>query len=170
MKRICAWCEKDLTKKTDRDSKFGDSVITHGICEDCRFHVIAQLGMQLDEFLDGLPAPVVMVDSGGTVKTANKPARNILHKDMNEIKGYLGGDVFECAYAALPGGCGQTIHCSGCTIRNAVTETYNTGKSLLKIPAYLNRESRDGTDRLDLLISTEKVGEYILLRIDSIEN
>ena len=142
--------------------------ITHGLCQKCRIHLLAQVGIKLNAFLDELDTPVILVDSDVTVKMANKQARSIIQKNITQIEGFRGGDVFECKYATLPGGCGQTVHCSGCAIRNAVTETYNTGKSLLHTPAYLKKDSPEDELEVRFLISTEKLGDFVLLRIDSI--
>jgi hypothetical protein len=142
-------------------------IITHGICRDCAYHLFAQIGMPLLEYLDGLNVPVVIVDGDGTVTTANEQARTVLQKDLSEIEGYKGGDVFECSHAKLPEGCGQTIHCSGCTIRKAVTYTSQTGQSCQSVPAVLNRDTVDGVTEARFLISTQKVRDVVLLRIDA---
>jgi PAS domain-containing protein len=122
--------------------------------------------MPLRAFLDGLGVPVLLVDPEGNIKTASRDARKILSKDLPEIEGYRPGEVFECANAMLPGGCGKTSHCSGCAIRRTVTDTFETGKSHEKVKAYLKQETGGARQRLSLLISTEKVGEVVLLRID----
>jgi hypothetical protein len=166
MKRVCAWCGKTLgTAFSDVHS---DALITHGICDECAFHLRAQVGMPLRDFLDGLGVPVLLLDSDGNVKTANKTVRQFLKKDLILIEGYKGGDVFECRHATLPGGCGKTVHCSGCAIRRTVMDTFSSAKSHEKVRAYLNRETRGGSQALRLLISTEKVQDVVLLRIDEI--
>jgi hypothetical protein len=93
----------------------------------------------------------------------------MLGKGSPEIEGHKGGDVFECAYARLPEGCGNTIHCSGCTIRRTVMETHKTGKSSLRVPATLNRNDPEDPDKITLLISTEKIADVVLLRIDAVD-
>lgn len=168
MYRICAWCGEDLGRAgSDLDPQ---NVITHGLCKECAFHLFAQIGMPLQRYLDGLGVPIVVIDGDGTVKTANERARALLQKDLSAIEGYRGGQVFECAYARLPGGCGNTIHCSGCTIRNTVTDTWQTGSSHPRVPAYLDRPTRDGVKEIRLLISTEKIEQVVLLRIDEMED
>jgi PAS domain-containing protein len=166
MQRVCAWCNKSLDNVPSIPKE--DRVISHGICDDCISNIKAQMGVPLNEFLDGLKAPIFLVDSDVVVIAANTAARGLLGKDPDRIEGLRGGDVFECAYARLPGGCGKTVHCSGCAIRRSVTETYRTGDSHLRTPAYLNRHELDRTRRLDMMISTERVGDIVLLRIDRI--
>jgi hypothetical protein len=167
MRRICAWCSKDLGEIVS--ALDAQDVISHGLCQDCEYHLFAQMGMPLEEYLDGLRAPIVVVDPTGALQTANKQARTLLQKELPDIEGLQAGDVFECAYAIQPEGCGNTIHCSGCTIRMTVMETFRTGQSCLKVPAYLNRQMSDGVERVHFLISTEKVADLVLLRIDAVE-
>ena len=124
--------------------------------------------MPLSDFLDGLGLPVLVADGDGVVELANRPLLELLDKDPSQVRGQRGGNVFECAYARLPEGCGRTVHCSGCAIRSAVTETFITGKSLHKVRAYLNRDTDAELSQLGLLISTEKAWGMVLLRIDRI--
>jgi PAS domain-containing protein len=167
MKRECAWCRKELGRIHSPEGY--EHVITHGICEDCRNNMEFQLGVDLGEYLDSLGQPIVVVDGEGTVVSGNASARTMLGKGSPEIEGHKGGDVFECAYARLPEGCGNTIHCSGCTIRRTVMETHKTGKSSLRVPATLNRNDPEDPDKITLLISTEKIADVVLLRIDAVD-
>lgn len=123
--------------------------------------------VRLMDFIDGLNAAVVVVDATGSVSSANKQARELLRKDLPEIEGFKGGDVFECAYANLPEGCGNTVHCDGCTIRNTVMDTFQTGKSHLKIPAYLIHGIPGNSQEIQYVISTEKVKDVVLVSIDN---
>ena len=161
--RTCALCKKDVSSEA-----IAQRTITGSVCEECLQNVGAQSGMPLRDFLDGLGVPVVAVDSDVVVSMANKPLLALLGKNFSQVRGQRGGDVFECAYARLPGGCGRTVHCSGCAIRRAVTETFTTGRSLRGVLAYLNRDAITQFLQLGMLISTEKVWGMVLLRIDHI--
>jgi len=140
--------------------------ITHGICQECRFNIKAQRGVLLQEYLDHLDVPVLLVDSDVKIIGANNSACELLGKDITDMEGCRGGDVFECEYARLPRGCGNTIHCSGCAVRRTVTDTHLTGKLHRRVPAYLNMKKLKETHRFDLFITTEKVDDAVLLRID----
>jgi len=144
--------------------------ITHGVCSTCVDKIFARMGEDLSSFINNLPAPVVVVDEEGIVLTVNDRAQTLLLKTLPEIEGYRGGEVFECAYARLPEGCGQTVHCSGCTVRRAVMETFQSGESQVKTPAYLHQGIPESYRRTDLLISTEKVSGLVLLRIDRVND
>jgi hypothetical protein len=164
--RICAWCKKELGESSSSEEQ---QVITHGICDECALNLRAQMGIPLQEYLDGLKAPVLLVDSDVKVLTANAAVRGLIGKELDYIEGFKGGDVFECAFARLPGGCGKTVHCSGCAIRRTVMDTFRTGESHVRTPAYLNQQVLSETRCLDLSITTEKVGDVVLLRIDRID-
>ena len=167
MKKVCAWC-KTVLDRVESQAGF-ENVISHGICGRCRDNVLFQMGVELGEFLDSLKLPVVVVNREGTIVTGNNRARAVLRKGLPEIEGYKGGDVFECAYARLPDGCGNTVHCSGCTIRRTVMKTHGTGRGFLNVPATLNRNNPEDPKKIKLLISTERLADMVLLRIDEME-
>jgi PAS domain-containing protein len=167
MRVICAWCHQELEADPQHADEPGTE-ISHGICPSCKDYFLSGRRPTLDEFLNRLAVPVLVVDEQGVIALANQHALDILGKELNTVQGYKGGDAMECAYARLPGGCGKTEHCKACTIRNSVMETFDTGQSLLRVPAYLNRRTDDGTVRIRFLISTEKVDDTVLLRIDQV--
>ena len=166
MKRLCAWCNKDLTRETDKSHD--ETAITHGICRICIAKLFTEMKIDVKKYLDSLPAPVLMVDHDGIIKTGNKAALSMLKKDLSRVENFKGGDVFECVYASLPEGCGKTVHCSGCTIRKSVMATFETGRPLYRSPAYLKQGTSDNITELAFLISTEKAGDIVLLRIDDV--
>jgi hypothetical protein len=159
---MCAWCKSEL--ETDSGVPDGGEARTV-ICPSCAENMLYQDGVDLQLYLDSLPVPVVLVDSNGRVKTANINALLLLNKNLTEIRGNLGGDVFECRYARLPGGCGKTVHCSGCTIRQSVNETFSTGKPVVNRLAYISGHS---SRRLSLSISTELINGAVFLRVESL--
>lgn len=143
-----------------------EDAISHGICTACMDTFFGPRQIRLLDFIENLNAAVVVVDAAGRVNGANKRAQGLLHKELPDIAGFRAGDVFECAYAKLPGGCGNTIHCDGCTIRNTVMDTFHTARSHLKKPACLTRGTLDNHQEIEYLISTEKVRDVVLLSID----
>jgi PAS domain-containing protein len=147
----------------------GEPVISHGLCQRCARSLLAQRGVPLVEYLDGLGAPVAVVDHDGVVRAANEKLCELLSQDPSSVRGKLGGDVFECEYAALPEGCGRTIHCSACAIRRTVTDTFDSGISRERVPASLRQGNPGQARSIDLLISTERVGSHVLMRIDMLD-
>ena len=166
MKRVCAWCGSPLDPESERS---GDKIISHGICEKCLELVLSKESSKpMLEYLDGLPAPVLVIDADGTVVTANEKASAALGKDRQAIEGILGGDAIECVHAREPGGCGETTHCRTCAIRLTVTDTHETGRSHDHVPAYQDIVTPEGIRRTRFLISTQKTGDIVLLRVDEI--
>jgi len=166
MRRVCAWCKKDMgiagsDKETER-------VITHSICGQCANTLFSENSIDPENFLNNLPEPVMVVDNDVVALTANSRAIEVLGKELPEMKGLKGGDIIECIHAHEPGGCGNTIHCSGCAIRHTVTDTFKTGKSHIKVPASADIPVSGKPSQIEFLISTEKLKGVVLLRIDKI--
>ncbi|HEY3377801.1 MAG TPA: hypothetical protein VGL77_09945, partial [Armatimonadota bacterium] len=123
-------------------------------------------GISLKEFIDLIRFPIVVVDDDAFIQTANAAASVFTGRALPDIAPKRGGDVFQCAYAQLPGGCGKTKHCSGCAIRRSVLQTFETGIACRNVPAQLMPS--DKKQAIDLLITTERVGNTVLLRIDEV--
>lgn len=164
LKQVCMYCGCYLGSV---EAAPGDpSLISHGICSVCLPTFLWRNGRPISDFLDALPGPIFVVDAEGRIVGANTRGLQQVSKDLVAIEGRLGGEVFECKYARLPEGCGRTLHCKTCTIRKTVTKTFETGESCLRVPAFIDLAdiSKDMTVRF--LISTEKVNDVVLLRID----
>jgi hypothetical protein len=166
MRRICAWCQKDLGRVELPNSPH--QFITHGICDACAALVLANPEETLLDFLDRLEVPVLVVLPNARILTANQKAQKLLGKELRELQDYRGGEVIECRHAHVGKGCGYTVHCQSCTIRLTVQDTFATGRSHIKVPAYPDQEIGRKVKTLPLLISTEKFGSYVLLRIDDL--
>jgi len=136
--------------------------IVADLCDTCRQSV----RFDLLSYLNTLDVPVVAVDPDVVVKIANDRANALFGKQEGGVLERRGGDVFECAYARLPGGCGKTLHCSACTIRFCVQETSRSGQPRIRVPAYLCQGGPGDEHEISMHISTEKIGDLVLLRID----
>jgi hypothetical protein len=167
MLRICGWCKKQLEENGEEN----DHEITHGICEYCRVTLLSsQTPHSIHKNLSYFSLPVMMIDEQGRVLSANNSALELTGKSLESISCELGGDVMSCEYAYRDGGCGENVHCLSCTVRNSVIKTHETSYSLCKVPATLS-VNKDGQDmKLEFLISTEKVQDVVLLRIDDISS
>ena len=161
MRHICAYCNKNLSPPDGDDDK-----ISHGVCTSCYNHVKATMGVDLREFLNMLDHPVLLVDHDVRVLTSNWKARQMAGKVIRDVEGHLGGEVFECENATLPDGCGKTIHCSACVIRNAVNEVYQSGNSVENRPATLHQGIPGRARTVDLLVSAKKSEDVVLLMLE----
>jgi hypothetical protein len=165
MKRVCAWCQKILGQDEEFSS---DGCISHGICSLCAIKVTSYEPRTIQIILDFLREPVFVINGEGVVRAANKRGLQMLGKDLSEVEGELGGDAFECVYAKKEGGCGKTLHCKTCAIRNIIMDTLSTGKGYVKVPAFQNINTSEGPRITKFHISTEKVSDSIFLRIDEV--
>jgi len=159
---VCARCNKKMEESRQ------NAEITQGICADCAGIPVSYDSQPFQDFLDKLMVPVMTVNDQGVVIAANKTAQTKLNKDLAEIRGFQGGNVMECAFASLPEGCGRTVHCNGCTIRKTVMATHEDGISRNRVEALQEFKGDDGSYSMQMLISTEKIDNVVLLRIDGI--
>jgi len=125
--------------------------------------------VSLQEYLNRLKFPVLLMNDDVGIVTANIVACESLGIDPRHIEGRLAGEAIECINSRLPGGCGKTVHCKACTIRRTVTDTYQTSNSHYMVLACTDCETPYGPRKVRFLISTEKLGDLVLLRIDDIE-
>lgn len=167
MRIECAWCQKVLSE--DKPQLDSDNIpISHGICPDCIKQVLSFKTEPMRDYLDRFAGPVLLVDSENRVITANKEGFSMLKKEPQDVEGELRGDALECKYASLPEGCGNSIHCKTCTIRRTLMDTIESGVSHHKVAAYPDLSWITGETRIKYLITTEKLGEAVLLRIDEV--
>ena len=163
LKRVCAWCGKDLAAREEYAS---EGHVTHGICSTCALQMTRSTPRSAGEVLSLINEPVFLIDDNGVVKGANKAAAAMLNKELPDIEDELGGDVFECSYAKEEEGCGKSVHCLTCSIRNTVMDTLRSGQGFDKVPAFQSIDTPEGPRIMRFIITTEKLGEKVLLRID----
>lgn len=159
MKQICAWCGMEISGPAEADT------VSYGICLPCVNEVIVNIPCNLRDFVEQITVPVVLLDCLGVVKVANSRAKAMLHREVTDIEEHLAGEVFECAYSQLPGGCGMTLHCAGCVIRNSVMRTYQTGTPITRMPATLKQHDPERPEEVRFFISTDKIGELVMLKV-----
>jgi transcriptional regulator of aromatic amino acid metabolism len=145
-------------------------MVSHGICNKCKLNLEFKYGLTLEMFLDTLAVRILVVDGDGNIQMANRQALRMLDKTTRQVRHLKTGIVLECVYAKLPGGCGKTAHCAGCTIWNTVMGTLKTGTAVNRCPVNLQKGPSDNTTETDLLISTMKSGNYVLLKIAEIKH
>jgi len=164
MKVLCSYCGK-LVRELDEKS-FG---VSHGVCDGCLPKLAADFGMPLSDFVAQLGVPVLVVDENLRVAAANAAARRLAPGLRGDLRGLLCGEAIVCGHSSEPGGCGGTVHCLSCAIRQAVEETFRSGMPCQNVPAFpdiqLFREDRD----VQFLVSTRKVGPFVELRIRRIQ-
>jgi PAS domain-containing protein len=140
-----------------------DSQASHGMCQECIEHFPRQWrGLSLAEYLDSFDYPVLVADGNMRIVVANQPMANMMGKEKRDVAGLLGGEAIECAYARLEGECGHTVHCQTCTARNATTEAWETGETVLRERCFVQRNS----GKQYFLITTVKLERSVQVTIE----
>ena len=103
------------------------------------------------------------MDADGRIVAANDRVGTMTGRSYHEVFGLLGGEVMECVYARLPEGCGKTVHCVACTIRNTVMAARESGEPQMHIPVRLQQMDRE----IKMVISTEKIGSLVRIVIET---
>ncbi len=164
IRHLCANCQVELRPAEQLDDK--QEQISHGLCPACMAKVMSRLGQSLKEYLNEFSEPVLVLDKYSLVITTNNAGERVLGKNVPELTGYLGGDVLGCLHAKEPGGCGATLHCLSCVIRNTVKDTYQTGCEHQNVPACMDIDTISGPRKKSYNISTEKVDDLVLLKLE----
>ena len=155
MEIVCAWCGMSLSD-TSTNAMNSEKKVSHGMCKKCFSRLTSESGTSLREFLKALEVPIFLVGED----------TEVVFSDYAEHEGLLSGDVLECAHARLPGGCGKTEHCAACTIRNAVTSTYDTGESILGVPGYQQIVKNGVPVRVPISVSTVMSPDGVVLKVE----
>jgi hypothetical protein len=157
MRVVCCYCRKHIRTKSSAVEG-----VSHGVCDACLPLMVRELGQPMQDYLDELKAPVLVVQDNARVIAANAAARKMLTREQLEICGELAGDAIGCMHAREPGGCGQTVHCKSCAIRQCVTHTMDTGEPCRKT-AFADIGLVSGDRRVCFLIETEKMNSFVRL-------
>ena len=99
------------------------------------------------------------------VVTANKSARELFNKELSEIEGKRGGQVFNCIHSFSEKGCGLDQNCEDCWIKGAVLDSFATGTPHDNVRTVLDIKKEDQTIPYAMVVSTEKVGDFVLITI-----
>jgi PAS domain-containing protein len=163
MKLICSYCRKTIREAPARGSVVD---VSHGMCPACADYFERLWGgMPLAEYLDLLPKPVLVVNGDGRLVAANQRVAELCGRARADLRGLLGGEALACVHSRLPEGCGKTVHCRECTIRNTVTRVTETRRPAHGVPAYLQTSA----GRVPLTISARNVGDYVEVTVDDVQ-
>jgi hypothetical protein len=148
MRVICSYCRRTI--RADPHARVTD--VSHGMCEPCGQHFERLwAGMPVNEYLDDLGHPVLLMDGDARVIAMNAKLAELIGADQEATRGLTGGEAFACVHSRLPEGCGRSVHCRECAIRRAVETVARTGKPKERVAAYVDLEA----GRLDLRISAK---------------
>lgn len=153
----CRICGKELLEKQSR-----------GFCDECFSEILKNKQQLKEKILDNIGLPVVVIDSNVNVFSANNDLLKFIDKSLTEIAGQLGGDVFNCTYAKLPGGCGKTEFCEDCEIRDLVVKTLEEKQSK-KENIHLTLDIKGKEIKTKMNVSTRIIEGKVFLQINDVD-
>jgi hypothetical protein len=162
----CAWCDLLIG---DADISAEERYpVSHGICPQCAEKMLRDLPTTAKNFLDSFEQPVMLVDNVNNVLITNRAAKLMVSADFDFSDHARCGKFLGCVHADLPGGCGATVHCESCVIRRCILHTDKTGLPC-QMEACEDYRFFSGERKASLVVTTEKVGDRILLKIDPVK-
>lgn len=137
MRVVCSYCRRVI--RADPGSRVTD--VSHGMCDGCAGHFDRLWsGMPLEQYLDGLSGPVLVVDEDTRVITVNQQLADLVGVDRRSVVGLLGGEALACVRSRLPDGCGKTIRCRECAVRRTVEQVARTGQMRERVSAHVDTD------------------------------
>ena len=124
------------------------------------------------ELLNAVPSMLFIVDSDVRIYHINAAAARDFQLDRDAIFMMPGGEVLHCIHATEPpGGCGKSVVCKDCMLRNSVHEAMK-GQQVVRACAKLDLVTREGTTEVQLLISAAPLvfegKAFVLLALENI--
>jgi len=162
VKRSCSLCGNDFE---EAEAPSPDSM-AGAVCDECARRLLAECGVELGRYLEGLASPVMLADADGVIVAASPQALETLGMEAAEVEGRLCGDVFRCVNASLPGGCGKTVHCRKCGLRRCIVATIGSKEAIDGAPVQLKTGDPDDPTWLGVVVTAEYFSGVVMLRID----
>jgi PAS domain-containing protein len=82
----------------------------------------------LQQVLDAIPSPLFVVDDDVRIRAFNAAASPLMGEAPTLVFNQRGGEALHCIHSTEAiGGCGASVACKTCVIRNAVGETCASG-------------------------------------------
>lgn len=165
MTQVCKICGTEVAQ--DGQATTGD--ITGEICGPCCRQLSA--GANHSARLEAIDAPfLLMQGQPRQVVTANRRALALFGKELPEVTGHRGGQVFDCLHSFSEAGCGLDSNCEDCKIKGAIVDTFATETAHHAVATTLQIRKAGGIKTYLLQVSTQKIGDLALVRVEQYEN
>jgi hypothetical protein len=123
--------------------------------------------LNYSEWIEAVDAPILLMQGNPRqVVTANKKALQLFEKELREVEGHRGGQVFDCIHAFTEDGCGKDSNCEGCKVRDAIIDTFTTANPHNGVSTSLQIKKANESMTYVLQVSTEKVDDLALVKIE----
>jgi hypothetical protein len=165
MNQVCKLCGQAEAAPYRNDN----GAIANGICDSCLSQITDADGAR--GLLEAFDAPVLLMRGNPRqVITANAKALDLFDKTLPEVEAHRGGEVFDCVHSFTAAGCGLDANCENCKIKHAIVDTFAAPIPHRGISAVLQIKKPDGLESRTLQISTQKLGDLALVRIERFES
>jgi len=117
--------------------------------------------------IESIDAPALLMQADPRqVVTGNKKVCEMFGKNLEQIEGFRGGQIFNCIHSFSEEGCGKDENCENCKIKEAVVGTFETGKPYISVQEVLEIKEHNETSPYDVQVSTKKIGDFAIVTID----
>jgi len=161
MTSSCTLCGRQIVS----NAKASRRNITSAICDSC----VSQAADTSDysALLEAIAAPILLMEGNPRqVITANQEALALFEKKPEEVEKHRGGQVFDCVHSFTEAGCGKDANCENCKIKNAIVDTFTSTNPHNGVSTELSIKKANDTRSYVLQVSTEKLGDLALVRIE----
>lgn len=111
----------------------------------------------LDSLFEQAPVPMLILDRDRVVRGINRSAEQLGGTSIGRAIGQPSGLALRCVHhLAGDAGCGFSSDCGSCSLRNAILETFRSGRPRYRVEAFLEREP--GQPELSFLVSVVPFG------------
>ncbi len=111
--------------------------------------------LELSAIYENAPMVMLVVDSERRVRKMNDPAVAMSRRPAEQSIGLRGGEALRCVHATdTSEGCGFGPDCESCGVRNAVLDTFRTGKGCHGVEASIPYDANGAPIDLWVLVST----------------
>lgn len=161
----CRWCNSWFNCTQEEAVNF---IVSNGSCPVCSEAIFRSNNIaKIRESIELIDEPILVLQpEPRLVYTANNKAGYLFNKEISQMEGIRGGQVFDCIQSFTEAGCGMDINCEKCTIKQTIVDTLSAGNSFKALKSPLDVKQGDNTISYILQISTEKIGDLALVRID----
>jgi hypothetical protein len=156
MRALCSWCYNIIESPELNDDQ-------EVMCPDCKKWHQGATENSIKEFLEKLPVPVVSIAADNTIISANSKASDIFRLEPEKNFEKKTGELFNCKNSHSAGGCGKTVDCMKCMIRNLILTTYLDGIPRENVSVTIET---DENIKARLTVSAVRVKGNVWLRFD----
>jgi len=140
------------------------------MCRECSSAFLQQRDIGLNELLDRFHFPVLAVDGDAVVLGANHEATVTLGKPVEALVQQRGGVAIECKNAATLKGCGRSLQCTGCLLRNTITATFMDGQPRYSVFSDHSVGSAATAHDVRIRFSTIKLESMVVVTVEGLQD